>query len=188
MSSQSQALEPPRSDRVTTPTAGAFDPVAIIAALDRHGVEYVLIGGIAAVLQGSPTVTTDVDLVPERSPGNIRRLVDCLRELGAQRTTEPGAPPSRPSADDLRYRIEQFDSPLGAIDVVFEALRIGGYERLLDHADRMDVDGMTVRVASLDDLIMGKQWSDRDKDRTHLRLLLAVKREAASFSDGGGQG
>lgn len=151
-----------------------FDPAAIIAALDRHGVQYVLIGCAAALLHGAPTVTTDIDVVPERSEGNIGRLMACLGELGARRTTEPNVAPASPAADDLRFRIEQFDSRFGAVDVVFEATRIGGYERLVGRADRMDVDGVIVRVASLDEEIMGKQWSDRDKDRTHLRLLLAV--------------
>lgn len=156
---------------------GPFDPAAIIAALGRHDVEYVLIGGVASVLHGAPTVTTDLDIVPERSDANIGRLIACLQGLDARRATEPDVPPSPPSVDALRYRIEQFESSLGGIDVVFEATRIGGYERLVQHADRKDVDGVTILVASLDDLIMGKQWSDRDKDRVHLRLLLAVKEE-----------
>lgn len=83
----------------------------------------------------------------------------CLQGLDARRATEPDVPPSPPSVDGLRYRIEQFESSL------------------VQHADRKDVDGVTILVASLDDLIMGKQWSDRDKDRVHLRLLLAVKEE-----------
>lgn len=156
--------------------------MAIITALDRYDVVYVLIGGVAAIAHGAPTVTTDLDLVPEQSSGNLGRLVECLCALGARRVTEPDSPPSLPSVDGLRYRIEQFDSPQGAIDVVFEVTRIGGYERLLAHADHMDFEGTAVLVASLDDLIMGKQGSDRDKDRTHLRLLLAVKRELSRRS------
>lgn len=127
-----------------------------------------------------PTVTTDLDAVPERSEDNIARLVACLHELGARRTTEPDVPPTPPAAKDMRYRIEQFESDAGPIDIVFEAIRIGGYEHLAGRAERTDVDGVTVLVASLDDLIMGKQWSEREKDRTHLRLLLAVKRERES--------
>jgi hypothetical protein len=154
-----------------------FDPAAIIEALDRHGVRYVLIGGVASVLHGAPTVTTDIDLVPERSADNLRRLVECLHELGAWRVTDPTEGPSRPSAEDLRHRIELFDTTAGPVDVVFEAQRIGGYERLVANATPMQVGRTRVLVASLDDLIMGKQWSDRAKDQTHLRLLLAVKRE-----------
>lgn len=156
---------------------GPFDPAAIIAALDRHDVAYVLIGGGASVLLGAPTITTDLDVVPQRTDENVHRLVSCLQALEARRVTEPDRPPTAPAVADLRYRIEQFDSPVGPIDVVFEATRIGGYERLADRAERIDVEGSTVLVAALDDLIMGKQWSDRPKDRTHLRLLLAVKRE-----------
>lgn len=164
---------------------GAFDPGRILAALDRHGVAYVLIGGVASVLHGAPMVTTDLDVVPQRADDNIDRLVAALVELDAKRTTEPDLPPSAPSAADLTYRIEQFDSPAGPIDVVFEAERIGGYERLVTGATPVDVGGVIVRVADLDDLIMAKQWSDRDKDRVHLRLLLAVKHEGRAESPDG---
>lgn len=159
------------------PGSGPFEPAAILAALQEHAVDYVLIGGAASVLHGAPTTTTDLDVVPERSSDNIDRLVACLRELQALRTTEVDSPPTLPSANDLKYRIEQFDSPVGAIDIVMEANRVGGYERLIGQAQRMDLEGTGVLVASLDDLIMAKQWSDRPKDRTHLRLLIAVKNE-----------
>ncbi|CAN5373508.1 hypothetical protein BH23ACT9_BH23ACT9_40120 [soil metagenome] len=86
-----------------------------------------------------------------RSDDNIDRLISCLVELDARRTTEPDLPPAPPSAADLAYRIEQFDSPAGAIDVVFEAERIGGYDRLIAHATAMNIDGVPVRIADLDD-------------------------------------
>lgn len=159
------------------PRTGPFEPAVILTALQAYAVDYVLIGGAASVLHGAPTTTADLDVVPERSADNMDRLVACLRDLNALRTTEAGRPPTMPSADDLRYRIEQFDSPVGAIDVVMEANRIGGYERLIRQAQRMDLEGTSVLVASLDDLIMSKQWGDRPKDRTHLRLLIAVKKE-----------
>ena len=151
--------------------SGPFDPLAIIRALDHHGVDYVIIGGTGAVLHGAPMVTNDLDVVPERGEDNLRRLIAALRELDARRVTEPDLLPSEPDVEDLRYRIELFDSPHGAIDVVMEATGIGGYERLHPAAVVMELEGRTIRVGALGDLIRAKQWSDRPKDRLHLRLL-----------------
>ena len=63
---------------------GVFVPQEILAALDRHGVRYVVIGGLAAILHGAPHVTTDVDIVPEEALRNLERLSEVLRELNAR--------------------------------------------------------------------------------------------------------
>jgi hypothetical protein len=165
-----------------------FDPIAIIEALARYDVDYILIGGAASTLHGAPTVTTDIDVVPARDPANLQRLIECLTSLDARRVTEGTEHAEPPSVDRLRYRIEQFDSPSGGIDVIFEAKRIGGYERLSSAAETLNVAGVTLRLAALDDLIMRKQWSDREKDRVHLRALLNLKKELErQGTDTGGQ-
>ena len=63
----------------------------IFACLDRHAVRYVLIGGLAAVLHGSPLTTVDVDICPERGPDNLTRLAAALDELDAKIRT-PDSP------------------------------------------------------------------------------------------------
>jgi hypothetical protein len=63
----------------------------IFACLDRRAVRYVLIGGLAAVLHGSPLTTADVDVCPEESPDNLERLAAALRELDAK-IRSPDAP------------------------------------------------------------------------------------------------
>src|SRR3954469_19228776 len=65
-----------------TPT---FDPYAILHALERHRVKYVVIGGFARVLQGTEELTRGIDIVPSPRPDNLRRLEDALNEVDARR-------------------------------------------------------------------------------------------------------
>jgi hypothetical protein len=65
-----------------------FRPDLVAEALNRHGVRYVLIGGVGATLHGSPLRTGDTNVCPARDPENLRRLSMALRELGARIRTE----------------------------------------------------------------------------------------------------
>ena len=64
--------------------AAPLDPACIFRALAEHEVEYILIGGLAAVLHGSSAMTNDADILPSKDDGNLRRLADCLRALDAR--------------------------------------------------------------------------------------------------------
>lgn len=154
-----------------------FDPERILRVLDQHQVQYVLVGGLAATLRGSPTVTYDVDVAAEQSLANLQRLADALEELGAVRYTDPDAPLSPPRADEFIERIEQFASPVGYIDVIREIRAVGGYDRLLGGAEAVDVAGIVVRVASLDDVIASKEAAGRSKDLAALPALYALRDE-----------
>jgi hypothetical protein len=156
-----------------------FDPEAIIAALDRHGVRYVIVGGVAARLHGSPTLTEDVDVTPERSTENLTRLAAALEELDA-RLAAPNAP------EGLRVPLdsETFSSPVmsfstsaGVVDVVLEVLGVGGHARLDRDAVPYEVHGIRIRVASLDDIIRSKEAASRPKDRAHLETLRVLREE-----------
>ena len=67
----------------TVPGIAPFDPERMITTLARHDVKYVLIGAVAARLQGFPRMTADADITPARDPDNLRRLAAALRELDA---------------------------------------------------------------------------------------------------------
>src|SRR5438045_6412403 len=66
--------------------APAFDPYAILQALEDHRVQYVLIGGFARVLQGTEEITRGIDIVPSTRGDNLQKLDAALREIGAERT------------------------------------------------------------------------------------------------------
>ena len=100
-----------------------FDPRAIFDALDRHGVRYVLIGGMAAILHGASHVTTDVDVVPQDARENLERLSKVLKEIHAKVRVsgEPAGVPFDPSADSLaRVRVWNLQTDLGDVDLTFE--------------------------------------------------------------------
>lgn len=153
--------------------AGGFDPLELVRALDRHGVDYVLIGGVAARLHGSPTLTEDLDLTPERSAENLRRLASALADLGG-RLAAPGA--ERGLAvplDELTFNspIMTFVTRAGLLDVNLEPAGIGGYEHIAPRAVEYEVSGIRLRVADLQDIICSKATSDRPKDRAQLEIL-----------------
>jgi hypothetical protein len=153
----------------------AFEPEAILAALEGHGVRYVLIGGIAAVMRGARVVTEDIDVTPARDDDNLKRLAEALRELDAHiRVDEPSSSPI-PLPFDSRLLatvdIWNLTTRFGKLDLV---LRPGGFERGFDDlspgATRERVgETLEVVVASVDQLIVSKEAAGRAKDREAVR-------------------
>jgi hypothetical protein len=159
-----------------------FHPQEILATLDRHGVRYVLIGGLAAVLHGSAHVTTDADVVPEEAVRNLERLSAALQELDARIRVagEPDGVPFDHSAESLaRVRMWNLQTSEGDLDIVFEPSGTRGYEDLSRDVVHMSVHGVDVPVASLADVIRSKEAAGRARDRAvlpGLRELLARQR------------
>src|SRR5437870_449065 len=103
--------------------------------LVRHGVEFIVIGGQAETIMGSPRVTHDVDLCYRRSIDNLGRLAEALKEL---KPTLRGAPPGLPVILDARALAfgnnYTFDTVLGKVDLLGWVEPIGDYEGLLKNA------------------------------------------------------
>jgi glutathione S-transferase len=160
-------------------TEGApFDPLAALRALDAEGVRFVVIGGIAARLLGSPTVTRDLDVCYARDTENLERLARVLAHLEARLR---GAPPDLSFRPDVRTLAagDHFTlaTTAGDLDLLGTPSGVGGYEQLARAAERLDLDGMTVLVASLDDLITMKRAAGRPKDLIELEILGALRDE-----------
>jgi hypothetical protein len=159
-----------------------FRPQEILRVLDEHGVRYVLIGGLAAVLHGAPHVTTDVDVVPEDGRANLERLSAALRDLDARirATGEPEGIPFDHSAESLsRVRVWNLQTSKGDLDITFEPSGTRGYDDLRRDVVRMEVRGIDVPVASLADVVRSKEAAGRARDRAALpalRELLARQR------------
>lgn len=156
-----------------------FDPAEIIATLDRHGVRYVIIGGVAARLHGSPALTEDVDVTPERSEENLARLAAALDELNA-RLDAPDVQGGRRiplDSETFSSPVMSFVTSAGVIDVVLEVLGVGGHARLDRDAVSYEVHGIRIRVASLDDIIRSKEAASRPKDRAHLETLRVLREQ-----------
>ena len=151
-----------------------FGPERILAVFEEHGVRCVLIGGFAAVIHGSPYLTTDVDVVPANDRRNLERLSDALSDLHARVWTsaEPGGVPFDHSAESLgRVRLWTFVTDFGRLDITFEPSGTSGYDDLARDATHLTILGVGVDVASLADVIRSKEAAGREKDRLVLPVL-----------------
>lgn len=151
-----------------------FNPEEILRVLERHDVRYVLIGGLAATLYGSPHVTTDVDITPDVEAANLRRLADALADLDARIRVEgePGGLPFDRSAEMLgRVALLNLTTRAGDLDLAFEPQGTRGYGDLRRRAVAIDIRGVQVPVAALADVIRSKEAAGREKDRLTLPTL-----------------
>lgn len=159
-------------------TAAAFDPLRALRVLEDHGVAFVLIGGLAARLWGSPSVTNDLDLCYERSPENLERLAAALRELEA---TLRGAPAGLPFLLDAKTLKQgdsfTFNTTAGAFDLLGTPSGSGGFEALKRNSRKMDMGGIEIFVADLQDLIRMKRAAGRPKDLIEVEILSALLEE-----------
>jgi hypothetical protein len=156
-----------------------LDPERLIRTLDRHGVRYVLIGAVAARLQGFPRVTADADITPANDAANLRRLADALRELDARVYTE--SMPEGLAFDCSPSMLERADlwnliTTAGRLDVAFRPSGTGGYGDLIRNAIPFEVFGAKVDVASLEDIIRSKIAADRPQDRQDVVILREILR------------
>lgn len=152
----------------------------IFACLDRHEVRYVLIGGLAAVLHGSPLATFDADICPDRETQNLRRLAAALEEIDARiRTPDSprGVPFPREAAFLEGVQLLNLVTRFGDLDLSFSPSGTGGFADLAGNAAEMTIRGLRVRVASLEDVIRSKEAADRPKDRRALPVLRQVLAE-----------
>jgi hypothetical protein len=157
-----------------------FDPAAILEALARHDVDYVLIGGYAALLQGSGMATIDIDIVPARPKPNLANLAVALAELGAKiRAPGTEALPFSASAESLQgTSVLNLTTRFGDLDLTFAPSGfLDGFDALQHGATAMTIDGVRVLVASLDDVIASKEAAGRDKDFEALPQLIRLRQE-----------
>jgi len=158
--------------------AAPLDPERIVRVLASHGVRYVLIGALAARLQGFPRVTADADITPSTDPGNLERLAAALRELDAKVHTEsvPEGLAFDCTAEALaRATVWNLATSAGRLDLAFRPAGTEGYDDLVDAAIRFEVFGAQLLVASLDDIIRSKEAADRPQDRQDLVILREMR-------------
>lgn len=154
-----------------------FDPLGALARLVEHGVRFVLIGGLAARLRGSPTVTDDLDICHSKEAPNLAALADALATMGARlRGAEDVEVPL-----DVRFLAAgenfTFSTEFGALDCMAQPAGVGGYEELIQDTDTVDLGNVTIEIASLDSLMAMKRAAGRPKDLIELEVLGALKQE-----------
>lgn len=156
-----------------------LDPERLIKVLAKHRVDFVLIGALAARLQGFPRLTADADITPARDRDNLSRLAAALRELNARVFTEavPKGLTLDCSAQTLsRAETWNFVTSAGRLDLAFMPSGTTGYEDLIRGALRFEVYGVELLAASLEDIIRSKEAADRPQDRQDVVLMREMQR------------
>ena len=155
-----------------------YRPDEILEVLERHRVLYVVIGGLAAELRGSPYVTRDVDVTPARTRENFTRLAAALKELDAKLRIPDMEEPLEVPLDERSF--EQgttwtYATKHGYLDIALLPDGTRGYDDLRRSATREQLtDTVTIFVAALADVIRSKEAAGREKDRAVLPILRQV--------------
>lgn len=153
------------------------DYQSFIAALTDHDVDFVIVGGVALVLHGSPRVTRDLDVCYSREPAQLKRLAAAL---------QPFTPTLRGAPDGLPFTLDvptlsaglnfTLTSRAGDFDLLGEVLGVGGYAAAFRMSVPMTVYGRSVRVLSLDGLERAKRAAGRLKDLADLAEIIEIRK------------
>ena len=153
-----------------------LDLRALFETLARHGVEYLVVGGVAVQVHGHRRTTKDLDVVPSPERSNFDRLARALRELNAHVIGQENAPVAVTDAE--RLSIATMVPPLltrhGELHLLNEPKGAAAYEQMRCRALVLDLDGTEVAIVGLDDLVRMKRASGRAEDREDIAVLLAV--------------
>lgn len=138
-----------------------FDPLGLLATLDRHRVAYIVVGAFARVVQGAEEITRGVDIVPSTRPENLRRLAGALEDVSAR----------GPALTEERA-VYEYATDRGELKVVPQPEGTAGYEDLRRAATREPLgQGLRPSVASTADLARMLAALGREEDRPKLRAL-----------------
>jgi predicted nucleotidyltransferase len=164
----------PTSEAVVTAT----DFPALINLLAAGGVEFIVIGGVAATIHGSAHITVDLDVLYRRTPENIQRLAAALAPIQPYLRGAPvGLPFTFDAATITRGLNFTLQTTLGDIDLLGEVAGGGTYDRLAPEAETAALEGHTFRCVSLRRLIALKRAAGRPKDLNMIAELEALLEE-----------
>lgn len=160
----------------------------LLRALVDHGVDFVVVGGIAGLAHGSAYPTYDLDIAYARDRENVARLVAALREIGVSLR---GAPADLPFVLEART-IEKganftFDSPDGSFDILGDAAGVTGYDELRGESIETAIEGVEVRVASIHHLIAMKRAANRTKDKLMVEEYIVLADEQRKLAEAAGE-
>ena len=158
-----------------------FDPISICPTLDEDGVKFVVLGGFAAVIHGSPLPTEDIDVSPARDNANLERLACALKRLNAAIRTSDGPVPTRIDAGSIKNMPNMLNlvTDMGDLDLVFNhAGNLKSYDQWNERAEFAELEpGLVIAVASLDDIIASKTAANRIKNQRSLPYLESLRDE-----------
>lgn len=153
-----------------------FDPRRIVLELLDHGVDFIVIGANAALLQGVELPRTlDLDVTVAASRANLKRLAQALNSLEAMLRLGADDEPIPAPLDGrmlANMSVVTTSTRYGPLDVLMAPAGAGGYDELRRRSVEVRAYGVVVRVASLDDVVAMKRAAGREKDLAHLAAVL----------------
>ena len=155
------------------------DLAALIENLTSAGVEFIVVGGAAAVLHGAPTSTIDLDIVHRQTPDNVNRLLDVLTRLDTI-YRDPAGRHIVPTADALMGQGQlNLITKLGPLDSLCRLHDGRGYDELAKHTVVLSDGDVAIRVLDLETLIEVKESTKRPRDKLVVPLLVALRERQA---------
>lgn len=147
----------------------------LISALYHNKVNFVIIGGQAAVYQGSVYVTADIDICYAREKENLENIVKALKPFHPYlRGAEKGLPFIFDSLTLKKGLNFTFATDIGDIDILGEVAGLGSYADILKYSEILEIYNISCKVLTLEGLIKTKKASRRPKDLMHLKELEAI--------------
>lgn len=148
----------------------------LLPVFDRHGVQFIVVGAVAAVAAGAPILTQDVDLLIDGEETNLERILAVCAELGAT-YKDPAGRLLVPDMGTLRsFRLHLLRTRLGEVDLLREIGDGWTYRDMLARSGEVDLGPARVRVLDLEAVIASKRFANREKDRAVLPVLLETLR------------
>jgi len=149
-----------------------YHPAALVRALVDGGVDFVIVGGVAVVLQAMPRFTKDLDICYSTAADNLDALGGVLVGLAARLRGIPEMTAFVPDARTLRQtQIMCLTTPMGDIDLLVKPDGAPDYDTLRERASVMELGGRTVRVASIEDMLAMKRAAGRPQDLADVESL-----------------
>ncbi len=153
----------------------------LLRRLTDGQVDFVVVGGVAVIMQGAPRFTKDLDICYSTDIQNLDRLGAVLTSLGARLRGVDEDVPFVPDGHTLRHtQILTLTTPDGNLDLLVKPDGSPSYTTLRAHANQIDLDGITVRIASVEDMIAMKRASARPQDLVDLESLEIARRRGRS--------
>ena len=153
----------------------------LLQRLADAGLDFVIVGGYAAISHGSSYLTRDVDICTALTDENVAKLRQALADWNPQHRMTPQRlsflthPSAGQSVSNLYLQTDR-----GVLDVISSVLGVGDFTRLRENAESLEVDGQVYHVISLEDLILAKESLGREKDLLTAKELRAIAAKRAT--------
>lgn len=152
------------------------DLLGLLKRVSQAGIEFVIVGGYAGIVQGCTYVTQDIDICCVFAPDSLLALQKALADVHPVHRMTPGRKPLELTAESATgFKNLYLDTDLGRLDCLSTIEGLGDFAQVKQASEQFEVEGMRLHVLTLDALIRAKQALNRPRDREILRQLQALR-------------